>query len=41
MGEKLYEGIQLFVSHSWSYLNAYVPLNGMLNRDNYFMYKNY
>lgn len=31
----------LFISHSWSYPNAYDGLVGLLNQRSYFSYKNY
>lgn len=31
----------LFISHSWSYSNAYEKLVSMLNSSPYFTYKNY
>ncbi len=31
----------LFISHSWTYMNAYNSLIDLLNSDPYFIYKNY
>ena len=31
----------LFISHSWTYSDAYENLTGLLDNANYFMYKNY
>lgn len=31
----------LFISHSWSYSNQYDGLINLLNKDYYFLYKNY
>ena len=31
----------LFISHSWTYSNAYEKLTGLLNDASYFSYKNY
>ncbi|OPY56750.1 MAG: hypothetical protein A4E55_01950 [Pelotomaculum sp. PtaU1.Bin035] len=31
----------LFISHSWTYSDAYDKLIGLLNSDPYFSYKNY
>ena len=31
----------LFISHSWTYSDAYEKLLALLNKDAYFSYKNY